>query len=326
MRALVTGGTGFIGIHLIAALAARGWRVRCLVRETSNRRPLAAHDVEYVVGSLHDGEALRRAAQGVTHVFHLAGLTKARAIADYDRINHGGTQALLDACLASSADLQAFVYISSIAAAGPSATGRPVTECDAPRPVGPYGQSKLRAERAVLAIRQRLPVIVLRPSAIYGPYDSDFLPLFRAVKRGWLPLVGRQTLHVDVCFAGDLAQGMVAAATCPEALGETFFLGGVCHTWRDIGHEIARQLGRRPPRDLSLPRGLVLTAATLADAWASMAGRVSILNRQNLIERLQPYWIFDSGKARRTFGYAPQTSLPEGVAQTLQWYRERGQL
>lgn len=254
----------------------------------------APHDGEYVTGSLSDRTALQHAVQDVTHLFHLAGVTKARVTSDYDRINHEGTQALLEACLKSSPDLQAFVYISSIAAAGPSATGRPVNEHDIPQPVGPYGQSKLRAEKAVFAMRDRLPVMVLRPSAVYGPYDTDFLPLFRAVKRGWLPAIGRQTLHVDVCFAGDLVRGMRAAATCPAALGETFFLGGTCHTWREIGEEIARQLGRHLPRDLRLPRGLVLTAATLADRWAKMAGRPSVLNRDSLIERLQPFWVFDN--------------------------------
>ncbi len=326
MRALVTGGTGFIGIHLIAELAGRGWQVRCLVRETSDRRPLAAYGVAYVVGSLHDDDTLQSAVQDVTHLFHLAGVTKARATSDYDRVNHGGTQALLDACLKSNPSLQAFVYISSIAAAGPSATGVPLTEREVPQPVGPYGQSKLRAEQAVLATRDRLPVIVLRPSAIYGPHDTDFLPLFRAVKRGWLPVIGRQTLHVDVCFVGDLVQGMMGAAECPSALGGTFFLGGACHTWREIGGEVARQLGRREPHELRLPRGAVLTAAGLADTWAHMTGRPSVLNRESLIERLQPFWVFDSSKAQQVFGYRPQVPLPQGLARTLAWYREQGQI
>ncbi len=326
MRALVTGGTGFIGINLIAELVARGWQVRCLVRETSDRRPLVAYEVDYRVGSLNDRDALQHAVQGVTHVFHLAGVTKARVASDYDRINHEGTQTLLEGCLKSSTALKAFVYISSLAAAGPSATGRPMTEHDAPQPVGHYGESKLCAERAVLAVRDRLPVIVLRPSAIYGPYDTDFLPLFRAVKRGWLPTIGRDTRHVDVCFVGDVVQGMIAAADCAEALGGTFFLGGACHTWREIGCEIARQFGRRPPRELRLPRGLVLTAATLADAWAQMARQPSVLNRESLIERLQPFWVVDSSKAREVFGYQPQVPLPQGLARTLQGYRERGQI
>jgi dihydroflavonol-4-reductase len=326
MRVLVTGGTGFIGIHLVAALVARGWQVRCLVRETSNRRPLAAYGVEYVVGSLSDRAALQHAVQDVHYLFHLAGVTKARVTSDYDSVNHGGTQALLEACIKSSTTLQAFVYISSIAAAGPSTTGQAVTENDEPQPVGPYGQSKLYAEKAVLATRDRLPVIILRPSAIYGPYDTDFLPLFRAVKRGWLPTIGRETLHVDMCFVGDLVRGILAAAECPDALGGTFFLGGACHTWGEIGCEIARQLGRRLPRELRLPRGLVFTAATLADAWAQMVGHPSVFNRQNLIERLQPFWVFDSSKACQVFGYQPQRSLPQGIACTLQWYQERGQI
>jgi nucleoside-diphosphate-sugar epimerase len=326
MRALVTGGTGFIGIHLIAELAARGWPVRCLVRETSDRRPLAPYEVEYVVGSLSNRDTLQHAVQDVTHLFHLAGVTKARVMADYDRINHGGTQALLEACLKSYPTLQAFVYISSIAASGPSVSGQPVTETQIPQPVGPYGLSKLGAEKAVLATRDQLPVIVLRPSAIYGPHDKDFLPLFRAVKRGWLPVIGRETLHVDVCFVKDLVHGMLAAATCPDALGGTFFLGGATHTWREIGDEIARQFGRPAPRDLRLPRRLVLTAATFAEGWAQMTGRPGGLNRQSLIERLQPYWVFDSSKARQVFGYQPQVALPQGLAHTLQWYRERGQI
>ncbi len=321
MRVLVTGGTGFIGVNLIAALAEQGWQVRCLVRETSNREPLAAYEVAYVVGSLSNRKVLQRAVQDVTYIFHLAGVTKARAASDYDRINHGGTQALLDACLTSANALEAFVYVSSIAAAGPSESGQPVTENDPPKPVGPYGQSKLRAEQAVLAVQDRLPVMVLRPSAIYGPHDTDFLQLFRAAKRGWLPSVGRRALHVDLCYVEDLVQGMIAATACPEALGDVFFLGGSCHIWNEIGREIARQMGRQP-RDLRLPRGLILTAATLADTWARMTGQPSVLNRDSLIERLQPHWVFDSGKAKQVFGYQPQVELAAGISRTLQWYRK----
>src|SRR4030095_4328262 len=100
--------------------------------------------------------------------------------------------------------------------------------------------SKLRAEAAVLACKEQLPVMILRPSAIYGPRDTDFLQLFRAVRCGVLPHVGRQDLHMDLCFVTDLVQGMVAAAESPQGLGEVFFLGGTCHTWREMGHEIAR--------------------------------------------------------------------------------------
>jgi nucleoside-diphosphate-sugar epimerase len=240
MRVLVTGSTGFIGTHLVAALVAHGWHVRCLVRATSNRAPLAAQQVEYVVGTLQDQQALRRAVQSMELVFHLAGVTKVCHPAEYNRINYGGTQQLLEACVESCTTLQKFLYISSIAAAGPSPTGVPLKESDTPQPVGPYGRSKLQAEAAVLARQEHLPVMVLRPSAIYGPRDSDFLRLFRAVKHGVLPCIGRQELHVDLCFVMDLVHGIIAAAASPQGLGEVFFLGGACHTWRGLPARAAR--------------------------------------------------------------------------------------
>ena len=325
MRVLVTGGTGFIGIHVIAELIQRAWQVRCLVRATSNRRVLAGYEVDYIVGSLEDPVVLRQAVQNIDVVIHLAGATKAQSTDEFNRINHGGTQLLLEACVQSGVRLQSFVYISSIAAAGPSMSETPLTEDAAPQPVGPYGRSKLLAEQAVLEANTCLPVTVLRPSAIYGPRDTDFLQLFRAVKRGLLPCLGRQELHVDVCYVDDLVQGILAAAECPAARGEVFFLGGAAHTWRGLGHEIARQLGTRP-YELHLPRTLALSVATLADSWARLSGRPSILSRANLLERLQPFWLFDSGKAQRTFGYTPQVSLVCGIAQTLAWYREAGWL
>src|SRR5262245_29096234 len=211
MHALVTGGTGFIGAHLVPVLVARGWQVRCLVRGTSNRTALAGQPVEYVVGSLQDQTILQRAVQEVDVVFHLAGATKVVHPADYDRMNTIGTQQLLAACTSAGAALRKFLFISSIAAAGPSPTGMPLKESDPPQPIGPYGWSKLRAEEAVLACKEYLPVTVLRPSAIYGPRDRDFFQLFRAVRYGVLPHIGRQELQMDLCFVTDLVQGMVAA-------------------------------------------------------------------------------------------------------------------
>jgi nucleoside-diphosphate-sugar epimerase len=305
----------------VAALCAQGWQVRCLVRTTSNRTALAGQQVEYVVGSLQDQAALEHAVQDVEWVFHLAGATKVAHPADYDRMNYTGTQSLLNACTLARASLRKFLYISSIAAAGPSLSGAPLTETDPPQPLGPYGRSKLRAEQAVLACHAQLPVMVLRPSAIYGPRDTDFLQLFRAVKFGILPHIGRQELRVDLCFVADLVQGMIAAAESPQGLGEVFFLGGTCHTWREMGHEIAR-LFQVQLRHITVPRAAVLATARLADGWARLQGVPSLLSHANVLERLQPHWVCASTKAYQTFGYTPQTPLSQGLATTLRWYQE----
>lgn len=321
MHALVTGGTGFIGVHLVAALIARGWRVRCLVRPTSKRQALDAYDVEYTVGTLHEHETLRQAVRDVDVVFHLAGATRVRVSADYERINSLGTQNLIEACVAASPRLQKFLLISSIAAAGPSQTGVALTEDRPPCPVGPYGRSKLQAETIVLSYKEHVPVIVLRPSAIYGPGDTDFFQLFQAIKYGILPHIGRQDLHVDLCFVTDLVHGMVAAAEHSDGLGDIFFLGGTRHTWRTFGRAIGQQMGIQP-RELRLPRALVLALACLADGWAILRQQPSMLGRANLTERLQPFWVCDDQKAARTFGYAPRTQLSDGIAQTLHWYQQ----
>jgi len=320
MHALVTGATGFIGIHLVASLIARGWRVRCLVRPTSRREPLAAYAVDYMIGSLQDRTSLRQAVQGVEVVFHLAGATRVHVPADYERINRLGTQNLIEACAAFAPHLQKFLMISSIAASGPSQTGTALTETQPPRPVGPYGWSKLRAEEAVLAHQARVPVVILRPSAIYGPGDSDFFQLFQAVKYGILPHIGRQDLHLDLCFVSDLVDGIIAAAEHRSGHGEVFFLGGACHTWRALGHAIGQQMGIRP-RELRLPRAAVLAIASLADGWARVRRQPSMLSKANLLERLQPFWLCDTSKAAQTFGYTPQTGLADGIAQTLRWYQ-----
>jgi nucleoside-diphosphate-sugar epimerase len=325
MRALVTGGTGFIGTHLVPALVAGGWQVRCLVRATSNRTVLAGHPVEYVVGSLQDHAALQAAVQDIDVVFHLAGATRVARLADYDRMNALGTQHLLTACQHAGTALRKFLFVSSIAAAGPSPDGTPRQESDPPQPVGPYGRSKLRAEAAVLACKEQLPVMILRPSAIYGPRDTDFLQLFRAVRYGVLPHVGRQELQMDLCFVTDLVRGLIAAAESPQGLGEVFFLGGACHTWREMGHEIARLL-QVQPRTITIPRAAVLALAHLADGWARFQHRPNLFSRANALERLQPYWLCDGTKAATVLGYTPQTPLAQGLAETLQWYQQAGWL
>jgi nucleoside-diphosphate-sugar epimerase len=325
MQVLVTGSTGFIGTHLVAALVARGWQVRCLVRATSQRQPLAGYEVEYVVGTLHDQTVLRQAVRDIDVVFHLAGATRVHVDTEYDRINVDGTRQLLAACAESAPSLRTFLYVSSIAAAGPSRTGQPLTEQDAPQPIGPYGRSKWRAEQVVLSYKTVFPVLVLRPSAIYGPRDTDFLQLFRAMKYRILPHIGRQDVHVDLCFVGDLVRGMMAAAEHAVGDGEVFFLGGRSHTWRELGGEIARQMGVYP-HEIVIPRRFVLTLASLADAWARVRQRPSLLSRANVLERVQPFWVCDSTKAQRTFGYTPCTTLAQGVAATLRWYQEAGWL
>ncbi len=155
MRVLVTGGSGFVGSHLIERLRERGDEVVSLAKEAANRELLAGLGVETVIGDLNNGIDPVPLLDRVEVVFHLAGVTRARATDDYYEGNHRATKRLIEHCIRHGRSVRRFVYVSSQAAAGPSLDGRPVDERIPCRPVSHYGRSKMLAEKEVLAARDR---------------------------------------------------------------------------------------------------------------------------------------------------------------------------
>src|SRR5512142_302585 len=221
MRALVTGATGFVGSHVVEALAARGDTVTVLARSEARAAPLAPLGVAVALGSLEDPAALAAAARGQDVVFHLAGLTAAATPADYQRVNAEGTRRLLEAAAAAAAPRARFVYVSTQAVLGPSRPGERLAE-DAPcRPVTAYGRSKLAGEEAVRGATGVAWTIV-RPSAVYGPRDREFLAMFRLARLGVAPVIGSGAQQLSLVCAPDLADAIVRACTAPAAAGLTY--------------------------------------------------------------------------------------------------------
>lgn len=207
--ALVTGASGFVGSHLVDALVEEGWRVRCLVRTTSRLRWLPRARVELAHGALNDPPALRAALEEARVIFHLAGLTSATSPARYAAVNVEGTRALV-AAMRERAPGALLVHCSSLAAAGPSLDGRPLSESDPPRPIGPYGESKLAAERLVAS--SGLDHVIVRPPAVYGPRDADILAVFRLAARGLALRLGPRGQRLSLVHVRDLAHGLIDAA------------------------------------------------------------------------------------------------------------------
>jgi dihydroflavonol-4-reductase len=214
--ALITGASGFIGGHLTEALLADGWRVRCLVRRESNTRWLPADRIQLAYGDVTEPATLADAVRGVDTVFHMAAITSARERVEYARVNAGGTRAVIDAMQAVAPDAM-IVYASSQSAAGPSRDGRPITENDPPRPIGPYGDSKLAAEQ--LVIGSPLRHVIVRPPATYGPRDVDILFAFRLASAGIAVRVSSRGQKLSMVHVRDLVAGMLAAASSPPARG-----------------------------------------------------------------------------------------------------------
>lgn len=321
---LVTGATGFVGASLVEALLRKGRPIACLVRKTSALGELGKLPVRLIFGDLeHPGtDALR----GIETVYHVAGAIKAASRGEYFRINQTGTRKLLETLLRSSPRLSRFVYVSSLAAAGPSPATGALTEEDPANPISWYGESKLKAETEVLRYAREVRVIIVRPSAVYGPRDRETLTLFRMIKHGCFLTPGRATRYFSLIHVGDLAAALIAAGEREIRSGEIFYLSRPeAHTWEGVGRCIADALGK-DYRHWRFPAPLAVLAGIAGDLWTRISRTPSTVNSQKVKELLQCSWLCDSSKAQAILGFRPAIDLESGIRQTALWYRNHGWL
>jgi nucleoside-diphosphate-sugar epimerase len=313
--ALVTGSRGFIGGHLIQRLLASGMRVRCLVRGSGHGDICAG--AEIVAGDYRTGEGLAEACAGIDVVFHLAGVTKALRRSDYE----SGNAVAAESMARAAASVPRFVHVSSLAAAGPSPAGEDLTEDAAPHPVSEYGRSKLAGEEAV---RRLLPgAVVVRPPVVYGPRDTDVFEMIRSVARGVDLRIGRGERWFSAIFVADLVEGLVAAAQSPKAAGRIYFLA---HrepvSWTRFTAAAAKLLARQP-RTIVLPRAAAFAAGCLAEGWSRVSRKPGILSRDKIREAAHPRWTCSPERAGRELGFTASTSLEDGLAATIAWYKDQ---
>jgi dihydroflavonol-4-reductase len=324
MTALVTGGTGFIGVHLIEQLLARGYHVRCVAKDALNLQDLRQLNVEIVLTDILNGISWNSILKDVDTVFHLAGVTKARTKQEFYAGNYYATSRFLNACVQHANRIQRFLHISTLAVAGPSRAGSPLNEEAPYNPLTTYAHSKMMGEREVLRCADILPVTVVRPSAVYGPRERDFLQLFQLVRKGILPLVGMRDKFLSLVHVSDLVRGIIAAAESPVAEGKVYFVGSEeAYTSRQVGEAIARVIHKHPIT-FRLPH----FAAYLTGFFSEMLGRISkkvpVCNIEKVRDMTQRAWVCDVSKARRDFGYRQEYSLEDGVQNTYEWYLAHG--
>lgn len=323
-RALVTGGTGFIGSHLVRELLRRRNAVRCLVRKTSGRRWLHGLDVDIVEGDVTKPASLERAVADMDIIYHVAGIARARSEEEIYGTNATGTANLIKAAIKVNPGLRRFVYLSSVAASGPSSRGKLRVESDPPHPVTSYGASKLAGEDALLAFHPRVPVTVVRAPVVIGPRDPSFLSVYRMVRRGIKPILGFRPRFVSMVHVDDLVRGMLMAGENRRAKGQVYHLVSRPRvTYDDLMAEIAATLDKRAI-PIRVPATLVYPMALLLDMVGKLFGYGMHSNRE-MIRRMSPrFWIFDGSKAREELGFEPEMSLQDGVHQMTEWYRKMG--
>lgn len=317
MKVFVTGGTGFVGTHLVRALERRGDQVTCLARNPARAAALGWKNVRLVHGDLDAPAALREGCAGAEVVYHVAGRIGAPDLAAFLRANRDGTEHVLEAV--TSRDTR-FVLVSSIAAAGPNEPGRPIDETRVPKPITDYGRSKLAAE---LIVRQApCPWTIVRPVVVYGEWDREILKVFKMARRGLAPVFGSGAQELSVIYAGDLADALIAAGTTPEASGETFF---AAHpeplTSRSFVQAIGRAAGREP-RVVGIPAVVGRAALWAIGSAARLAGVSTVLTADKAHEFLAPAWTCRPDALTRVTGWRATTPHASGLARTAAWYRE----
>lgn len=317
MTTLVTGGTGFIGRHLLERLANAGNRVRALVRRATD---LPA-GVEALRGDLATGEGIDAALHGVDTVIHLAGVTKALGTTDYYRGNEIATRNLVRAIGSTGPKL---VHVSSLAAIGPSLDGRPVAEDCAPHPMVHYGKSKLAAERAV---RELTPdAVIVRPAVVYGPRDTDVFQLLKSISRGLVLEIAGGERFFSAIYVKDLVEGILAASRSPRAAGRDYFLAHPKPlTWGDLS-AAAAGIMRRKPRVVRVPATAAFLVGMCAEVSARIMRKPGIISREKIVEAQCRYWTCDTARATAEIGFTAATSIEAGLAETLAWYKEAGWL
>jgi nucleoside-diphosphate-sugar epimerase len=299
LRIALTGGTGFVGRAVIEQALASGHEVRALARKPQAPRA----GMTWVAGDLANEAALTELVAGSEAVIHVAGLVNAPSPAEFNAANVDGTQAVLDAALAAGA--ARFVFVSSLSAREPQLSA--------------YGTSKARAEPLVRSAA--IDWTIVRPPAVYGPYDREMFELFRAAKWGLVPVPGHgraSVIHVD-----DLARLLLALAPASEAARHATFEpddgrpGGWDH--HALALAIGAAVGRRP-RVWHVSRA-VMTRAAKADMWLRKAGAKLTLDRVGYMTH--PDWVVSASARPPANLWRPQVDTGEGLEATARWYREQ---
>lgn len=323
MKALVTGATGFTGGHMARWLRSKGDDVRVMVRDPSQASALAAQGIDVVAGDLTDSPSLRQAAAGRDVVYNIAALYRTAGLpADrYRQVNAVGVAEVVDAAAAAGA--RRVVQCSTVGVHG-HIVGPPASE-DAPLAPGDvYQDTKLEGERlgASAAARQGIEFVIARPSGIYGEGDRRLFKLFGKVAQRRFLLLGDGHIHYHLTYVEDVCEGLRLCGVTPAAAGRIYIIAGAeIPTLREV-MDVTADIARVPPSRLRLPVWPVWLAGALCEAVCKPFGISPPLYRRR-VDFFTKSRAFDISRARRELGFDPRVGLRDGIARTLEWYREQ---
>ncbi|MFA6433527.1 MAG: NAD-dependent epimerase/dehydratase family protein [Elusimicrobiales bacterium] len=313
---VITGGTGFIGGSLARALLAKSYNIRIFTRKPP-RKPI--ENAQYSVVSFDDKESLRSAAEGADFIVHLAALLFSRTRKDFEKVNITGTANLVKAAGSLSKHPVKFIYLSSLAAGGPSpSASTPRNEALADAPVSGYGATKLGGEKKIRELPATIRYTVLRPPIVYGKNDSGVSTIADWVRKGFMVNAGASNGAFSFIHIDDLTAAVITAMEEPATDGQTYY---VCenriYAWRDFIGLLAGAMKVKMPHMLDLPKGLLYLLGFAYEAVSWLGGAQPVFNRDKALEGAAANWTASSAKWERDTGWKRWTSLEEGIKKTF---------
>lgn len=325
MKAFVTGGTGFVGSHLVEELIASSnySEVRCLVRAAD--KWLTGLDYIKIQGDLFDIPEITKALDGVDIVFHVAGVVRAPLKKEFTTANVDATENLIR--IAQKKGVKNFVIVSSLAAVGPS-FGDALDEKSELNPISMYGESKKEMELVIQKVAQNNDSIkILRPPAVYGPRESDIYTFFKTFSKGICPIVGDGNHpKLSMVYVKDLVDGIILASKKEDPGVHTYFLGGVheAYSWNQI-REITSIVMNKKSIPIKIKPDWVKQIAAVIENGASLFGKYPVVNKEKANEMVME-WVCSSRKAEKELGYSPKVDIQEGISRTIRWYKKHNWL
>ena len=323
MKALVTGGTGFIGSNVVKNLLAKGIQVRILTRSKNSKRHLKSNQIETVLGDILDVNSLEECAKDVDLVYSAFGILGQWGIPEqlYWDINTKGVKNLLQACLDSN--IKQFIHISSAGVLGPLPDGVVADESFPFNPSNIYEQTKCDAEKAIYSHGEKygLPFTIIRPEFVYGPGDTHVLGLFKAIRARRFVLLGNGNSLLHPTYIDDLIQALNLCEGNQNALQQTFLITGPKPlTVKELAHTIAGESAVSLPK-ARIPAAVAHITARALEIAARMANFEPVLTKSR-VNFFTQNRAFTWQKAKNEIGFSPQVDFREGVRKTLSWYQQ----
>jgi nucleoside-diphosphate-sugar epimerase len=325
-KVLITGASGFLGYHLINAALEKGYEVYAAVRKSSDISHLAGLPVRFTELNYKDVDEMEKvfAENEFNYVIHAAGTTKALTGQEYDLVNNTYTQNLAKAAEKNRAQIKRFVFISSLAATGPSNNvEQRIHDNAVPYPVTAYGKSKLNAEVGLKKVE--IPVTILRPTAIYGPREKDIFIVTQTINKGLDPYIGRFSQKLSFVYAKDMAEVAVNALRKTGDYSIYNISDGREYSRYEYANIVKSLLGKKAWR-FHIPLVILKGFLYVSDGINKRLKKVSPLSIEKLNELTAANWSCDISKAQSELDFVPQYDLEKGLMESVDWYKKNNWL